>query len=118
MPIVPKEILQISTKRPLLAKLAVAVATKPPSQTGLVRYTPEPAAAIGPAQGCVNRLKQFRRIATRYATAVANSIGSTMDGSSFSGLLTRVEIGQIRMGLAGNGRINSRGSGSSLSQRA
>ena len=42
-------------------------------------------------------------------TAVANSIGSTMDGSSFSGLLTRVEIGQIRMGLAGNGRINSRG---------
>ena len=45
MPIVPKEILQLSTKRPLLAKLAVAVATKPPSRTGLVRYTPEPAAA-------------------------------------------------------------------------
>jgi hypothetical protein len=49
---------------------------------------------------------------------VVNSIGSTMDGSSFSGLLTRVEIGQIRMRLAGNGRINSRGSGSALSQRA
>jgi hypothetical protein len=41
-----------------------------------------------------------------------------IDGSSFSGLLTRVEIGHMLMGLAGNGRINSRGSASSLSQRA
>jgi hypothetical protein len=32
-------------------------------------------------------------------------------------LLIRVEIGHIRTGPAGNGRINSRGSGSSLSQR-
>ena len=47
----------------------------------------------------------------------ANSIGSTIDESSFSGLLTRVEIGHIRIGSAGNGRIRSRGSGSSLSQR-
>jgi hypothetical protein len=53
-----------------------------------------------------------------YATAAGNSIGSTIDGSSFSGLLTRVEIGHIRMGLAANGRINSRGLGSSPSQRA
>ena len=45
-------------------------------------------------------------------------MGSTIDGSSFSGLLTRVEIGYIRRGSAGNGRINSRGSGSSLSQMA
>ena len=33
------------------------------------------------------------------------------------GLLTRVEIGHIRIGSAGNGRIRSRGSASSLSQR-
>jgi len=32
-------------------------------------------------------------------------------------LLMRVEIGHIRMGSAGNGRIKSRGSGSPLSQR-
>ena len=40
-----------------------------------------------------------------------------MEGSSFSGLLTRVEIGHIRVGSAGNGLIRSLGSGSSLSQR-
>jgi len=51
-----------------------------------------------------------------YATRVLT--GSRIDGSSFSGLLTRVEIGHIRIGSAGNGRIKSRGSGSSLSQRA
>jgi hypothetical protein len=44
-------------------------------------------------------------------------IGSTIEGSSFSGLLTRVEIGHIRIGSAGNGLIRSPGSGSSLSQR-
>jgi len=49
---------------------------------------------------------------------VANSIGSTIEGLSFSGLLTRVEIGHIRIGSAGNGRIKSPGSGSSPSQRA
>lgn len=43
---------------------------------------------------------------------------STMDGSSFSGLLTRVEIGHIRIRPARNCRIRSCGSGSSLSQRA
>ena len=48
------------------------------------------------------------------ATAeVANSMGLTIEGSSFSGLLTRVEMGHIRMGLAGNGSIKSLGSGSS-----
>jgi hypothetical protein len=31
--------------------------------------------------------------------AYANAIGSTIEGSSFSGLLTRVEIGHIRMGF-------------------
>ena len=31
-----------------------------------------------------------------------------MDGSSFSGLLTRVEIGHMRIGSAGKGRIESR----------
>jgi hypothetical protein len=46
--------------------------------------------------------------------SVVNSIGPTIVGSSFSGLLTRVEIGHIRSGSAGKGRIKSRGSGSSL----
>jgi len=49
--------------------------------------------------------------------AADNSIGSTIDGSSFSGLLTRVEIGHIRIGLLGYGRSKSRGSGSPLIQR-
>jgi hypothetical protein len=52
-----------------------------------------------------------------YATCLATSIGSKIEGSSFSGLLTRAEIGHIRMSSAGNGRIRSRGSGPSLSQR-
>ena len=51
-----------------------------------------------------------------YATDVDISIGWTMEGSSFSGLLTRVEIGHIRIGSAGNGCIRSLGSGSSFSQ--
>lgn len=55
--------------------------------------------------------------ARHQAASVASSIGSTIDGSSFSGLLTRVDIGHIRIRSAGNGRIRSRGSGSSLSQR-
>jgi hypothetical protein len=55
---------------------------------------------------------------SRYAASVVTSIGSVMDGSSFSGLFTRVEIGQMRMSSAGNGRIKSRGSASSPSQRA
>jgi hypothetical protein len=46
------------------------------------------------------------------------SIGRRIDGSSFSGLLTRVEIGHVRIGAAGNGRITSLGSASSPSQRA
>jgi hypothetical protein len=36
-------------------------------------------------------------VATAYAASVAGSIGSIIDGSSFSGLLTRVEIGHIRI---------------------
>ena len=32
-----------------------------------------------------------------YAAPAASSIGSTIEGSSFSGLLTRVEIGHIRI---------------------
>jgi len=49
-----------------------------------------------------------------YAASVAGSIGSTIAASSFSGLLTRFEIGHIRIGAARNGRIKSRGAGSSL----
>jgi hypothetical protein len=41
---------------------------------------------------------------------LANSIGPTIDGSSFSGLLTRVEIGHNCVGSAENGRIKSLGS--------
>ena len=37
--------------------------------------------------------------------------------SSFSGLLTRFDIGHMRIGSAGHGRIKSCGSGLSLSQR-
>jgi len=61
---------------------------------------------------------QSSDFARAYAAEVANSMGSTIEGSSFSGLLTRVEIGHIRILPAGKGRINSCGSGSSLSQRA
>src|SRR5262249_21503531 len=49
-------------------------------------------------------------LSARYAAPLANVIGSITEGSSFSGLLTRVEIGQIRIKSAGNGRIRSRGS--------
>jgi hypothetical protein len=49
---------------------------------------------------------------------VASSIGSMIEGSSFSGLLTRVDIGHIRIRSVGNCRIKPRGSGSSPSQRA
>ena len=50
--------------------------------------------------------------------AADSLIGSRIEELSFSGLLTRVEIGHIRIGSAGNGRIKSCGSGSSLSQRS
>jgi hypothetical protein len=52
-----------------------------------------------------------------YAASVAGSMGSKIERSSFSGLLTRVEIAHIRSSSAGKGRIRSRGSGSSPSQR-
>jgi N-methylhydantoinase B/oxoprolinase/acetone carboxylase alpha subunit len=45
-------------------------------------------------------------------------LGSIIDGSSFSGLLTRVEIGHIRIRPSWKGRIRSRASGSSPSHRA
>jgi hypothetical protein len=38
-------------------------------------------------------------------------MGSTIEGSPFSGLLTRVEIGHMRIGSAGNGRTRSCGVG-------
>jgi hypothetical protein len=41
---------------------------------------------------------------TDAAYAADNSMGSTIEGSSFSGLLTRVEVDHIRIGSAGNGR--------------
>jgi hypothetical protein len=40
-----------------------------------------------------------------------------IEGSSFSGLLTRVEIGPIRDGSAGNGLIRSPSLGSLRSRR-
>jgi len=64
----------------------------------------------------VRASRQSRSAQFNYAE-VANAIGSTTDGASFSGLLTLVEIGHIRIGAAGIGRIKSRGFGSSLSQR-
>jgi hypothetical protein len=39
-----------------------------------------------------------------YAALFANSMGSVTERSSFSGLLTRVEIGHVRIKPAGNGR--------------
>jgi hypothetical protein len=54
----------------------------------------------------------------RYAASVVNSTGSRIEGSSFSGLLTRVEIGHIRIRSAGYGRIKSRGSGCSVNHRS
>ena len=77
------------------------------------RFSP----VAGRPRFAVRASRQSRSAQFNYAAEVANSIGSTIEGSSFSGLLTRVEIGHIRMGSAGNGRIKSRGSGSSLSQR-
>jgi hypothetical protein len=46
---------------------------------------------------------------------MANStlIGSRIDESSFSGLLTRAEMGQMRISSDGYGRSRSWGSGSS-----
>jgi hypothetical protein len=46
-------------------------------------------------------------MANEWAYAADNSIGSTIEGSSFPGLLTRFEIGHIRIGWAGDGRIKS-----------
>jgi hypothetical protein len=37
----------------------------------------------------------------------SNAIGSTIEGSAFSGLFTRVEIGHIGIRSAGKGRISS-----------
>jgi malonyl CoA-acyl carrier protein transacylase len=41
------------------------------------------------------------RLLSFYAPEAASLIGSRIEGSSFSGLLTRVEIGHIRFGSAG-----------------
>jgi hypothetical protein len=48
------------------------------------------------------------RISTTTRHSLASLFGSTMDASSLSDLLTLVEIGHIRFGSAGNGRIRSR----------
>ena len=45
-------------------------------------------------------------------------IGSTIEGSSFSGLFTRVDIGHSRINSAGSDRIRPPGSGSSPNHRA
>jgi hypothetical protein len=77
------------------------------------RFSP----VAGRPRFAVRASRQSRSAQFNYAAEVANAIGSTIKGSSFSGLLTLALIGHIRMGSAGNGRIKSRGSGSSLSQR-
>jgi hypothetical protein len=61
--------------------------------------------------------KRATRDVALYAALVVNSICSRIEGSSFPGLFTRVEIGHIRIGSDGKGVIRSRGPGSSLSQR-
>lgn len=48
-------------------------------------------------------------IARAYAAETFNVINSMIEGSSFSGLFTRVEIGLIRIGSDGKGRIKSAG---------
>ena len=53
-----------------------------------------------------------------HAASVFDLIGSRIEESSFSGLLTRVEISHIRIRSAGKDRTRERGSASSLSQRA
>src|SRR6478672_6383717 len=57
---------------------------------------PRPAAALGHFSG---------HVSSAYAASVATSIGSTIEGSPFSGLLTRVEIDHMRISSAGKGRI-------------
>jgi hypothetical protein len=56
-------------------------------------------------------------LARGYAANEANENGSMIDGSSFSDLLTRVEIGDIRIGSAGCGRSKPCGSVATPSQR-
>jgi hypothetical protein len=51
------------------------------------------------------------------ATDPGPATGSRIDGSSFSGLLTRVDIGHMRSRSDGNGFSASRGLGSSPSHR-
>jgi hypothetical protein len=71
------------------------------------------------SQSIANKINfQGSVLRSAYAAEVVNSIDSTIEGSSFSGLLTRVEIGHVRILSPGKGRINSFGSGSSASQRA
>jgi hypothetical protein len=57
--------------------------------------------------------KQATSDVARYAAVVVNSICSKIEGSSFSDLFTRVEIGHIRIGSDGKGVIRSRGHRSS-----
>jgi hypothetical protein len=59
----------------------------------------------------VERTTAVRRRAPRQAASVSSCIGSTIEGSSFFGLLTLVDIGHIRISSVGNGRIGSAGSG-------
>jgi hypothetical protein len=54
LPIVPKEILQLSANRPLLAKLAVTGSDQGSLPAGLVRYTPKPAAAHWTGPGAIS----------------------------------------------------------------
>jgi len=115
MPIVPKEILQLSTKRPLLAKLAVAVATKPPSRTGLVRYTPEPAAAHWTDPG----MRQSAQAVSSFCNALRKNCQSLPFNAmrrSRKALDKNRQHGLASEGLPSNGRYTEEGEERSAGQ--
>jgi hypothetical protein len=68
------------------------------------------ASMIAMATLCSAFLPRDGTIASAPDHAADNLMGSMTEGSSFSGLLTRVEIGHMLIGSDGNGRIKSRGS--------
>jgi hypothetical protein len=77
-----------------------------------MRFPRTPERHLGLAEAIRNAalggtLARTQAIGVGYGAPDANSTGSTIEGSSFSGLLTRVEIGHVRIGSEGNGRIRS-----------
>jgi hypothetical protein len=64
------------------------------------------------------RRAEGRSARFNYAAEVANVIGSTIEGSSFFGLLTLVEIGHIRIGVGWGTVASDRGGQARHCQRA